>query len=142
MKPEDLKAKLEVAKFLFIIELGSLAGLGMTPKTDLYYVVCWVFNFMAVLGLPIFIKQKISLDFQILNTIVMVIQYLGFLGYWFGWPVQFYNVAIHVSTAVQFIRLVITRKGDSDGFFEDSYWNAFIHSPVARGCKFLYKKEA
>lgn len=125
-----------------LIELASIVTLHHTPRDDSYYLVCAAFNLAIILILPWSSKTGLVIDLQKLNLIALFCQLFGFLSYWYEIPVQIYNLSIHFLSALQLLRLLITRKGDADGIEQNNSWLSVVRHYYLHRDQSMFKKES
>lgn len=138
----QLEIRTRIAFFLVLLEVVSLIALTYVPRDDNYYLVCGCFNLFAVVALPMWCRNMIVIDFQLLNFVALLIQALGFLIYWQKFPVELYNYSIHLTSILQILRLIIVKRGDADGLWQDNYGYTLANHPYFNWLKILFKKEA
>lgn len=139
---QDWTNRLIIAYFLAIVELISIVVLNDVARDDSYYIVCSLFNFLIIFTLPYVSKVNLIVDFQYLNLAAFIVQGFGFFSYWYEIPVIFYNLCIHFISLSQIIRLLIIRKGDTDGYNENHYWRSMVHYCYFCYFKKMFKKES
>ena len=137
----QLETRIRLALFLVLTEIVSNITLDYFPRDDTYYVVCGFFNTAVILLLPILCKKLIIIDFQLLNLAELFVQALGFVIYWQGYPIELYNYSIYLITILIIIRLIIVKRSDIDGFWEDNYWSSLVNYFDSNFPKILSKKE-
>lgn len=116
------------AIFIVMMELLSVVAITFTPDNDLYYWVCIGFNLLIVLGFYKMEDASIVQDLMALNVAALIVQVAGLFFYWNEIPVFLYNYPIHLITLLQILRLIIIRKDDSDGIYEDHHWLLMVNS--------------
>jgi len=126
-------SRLICSLFMLFIEASSAYVLDYSPQNDVYYIVCGAFNFLNIVLLMFAGKNLLSVDMQFLCFLSLIGQFFGFISYHVDIPKEPYNFAIWVLVLCQILRLIIKRKGDSDGYIlDDSRMSIFFRYNFGR----------
>lgn len=139
--PFNWQLRLNAALILMLMEFASILALKMTPRDDSYYLVCGAFNLAIIIVLGKTSRAGLIRDLQIINLVALVVQFGGFLSYWYDAPIQLYNCAIHLLSLVQVLRLLLVGKDDANECRENTSWLHLFRNTYLHWSKGFAKKE-
>ena len=117
-----MSSRLKIALVLAAFELVSSVALKYTPRNELYFLVAGSFSLLVLPAISRIGSDLLVIDILKLSLLMLISQAVGLAGYHLRIPVSVYNYCVFYILIFQFIRLLITRRGDGV-----SKNNNFVH---------------